>query len=39
MLSAALGRGPDALVLTNAMRPMRRHEAAAGRCVDRMATG
>ena len=28
MLSSALGRGHDALVLTNAMRPMRRHEAA-----------
>jgi organic radical activating enzyme len=28
MLSDALGRGHDALVLTNAMKPMRRHEAA-----------
>lgn len=28
MLGAALGRGHEALVLTNAMRPMRRHEAA-----------
>jgi hypothetical protein len=28
MLADALGRGHEALVLTNAMRPMRRHEAA-----------
>lgn len=28
MLDLALGRGHDVLVLTNAMRPMRRHEAA-----------
>ena len=28
MIAAALGRGYDALVLTNAMRPMQRHQAA-----------
>lgn len=35
MLEDALGRGFDVLVLTNAMKPMRRHEAALARLRER----